>query len=145
MDHTSIPTIYFFLQMFGIGSVASVVLGKGDIGTFLSINFGWGIGCALGVYWSAGISGKMNEVHFIYEAMAQRYIYRDILSITTILMPFPLLLFKMYICYMYIYSCSDKFSILMVVQYRYFISAIFRPAYCSRSSSGYEKTLKLSI
>lgn len=47
----------FILMMFGIGSVACVVLGKGSYGTFLSINFGWAIGCCLGVYWSAGISG----------------------------------------------------------------------------------------
>ena len=45
--------------MFGIGSVAQVVLGKGAFGNFLSINFGWGLGCCLGVYWSAGISGKI--------------------------------------------------------------------------------------
>lgn len=43
--------------MFGIGSVASAVLGGGTVGKYLSINFGWGIGCALGVYWSAGVSG----------------------------------------------------------------------------------------
>ncbi|XP_066922144.1 aquaporin-9-like [Clytia hemisphaerica] len=47
----------FILMMFGIGSVASAVLGEGKVGTYISINFGWGIGCALGVYWSAGISG----------------------------------------------------------------------------------------
>ena len=44
--------------MFGIGSVASFVLGEGLVGSFLSVNFGWGIGCALGVYWSVGVSGE---------------------------------------------------------------------------------------
>lgn len=47
----------FILCMFGIGSVAHLVLGKGESGSYLSINFGWGLGVAFGVYWSAGISG----------------------------------------------------------------------------------------
>ena len=44
--------------MFGVGSVAHLVLGKGQVGTYLSINFGWGLGVTFGVYWSAGVSGK---------------------------------------------------------------------------------------
>lgn len=47
----------FILCMFGIGSVAHLVLGRGAAGSYLSINFGWGLGVAFGVYWSAGISG----------------------------------------------------------------------------------------
>ena len=50
--------------MFGIGSVASFVLGRGAVGTYLSVNFGWGIGCAMGVYWSAGVSGKPSMTSF---------------------------------------------------------------------------------
>ncbi|XP_065656976.1 aquaporin-9 isoform X2 [Hydra vulgaris] len=47
----------FILLMFGIGSIAQTVLGKGKFGGILSINFGWGIGIMMGLYWSAGISG----------------------------------------------------------------------------------------
>lgn len=47
----------FILMVFGIGSVAQFVLGRGQFGTFLSVNIGWGLGVTLGVFWSAGISG----------------------------------------------------------------------------------------
>lgn len=44
--------------MFGIGSVAQLVFGKGQFGNWLSLTFGWGIGVMLGVYWSFGVSGS---------------------------------------------------------------------------------------
>ncbi|XP_002162049.2 aquaporin-9 [Hydra vulgaris] len=47
----------FILLMFGVGSIAQVVLGKGKFGGILSINFGWAIGVMFGIYWSAGVSG----------------------------------------------------------------------------------------
>ena len=58
--------------MFGIGSVAALVLGKGGTGTFLSINFGFGLGCCFGVYWSAGVSGLSTIISFklTYNPMA---------------------------------------------------------------------------
>lgn len=47
----------FILIAFGLGSVAQFSFMKTGVQSFLSINFGFGLGCAMGVYWSAGISG----------------------------------------------------------------------------------------
>ncbi|KAI1907526.1 glycerol channel [Ophidiomyces ophidiicola] len=46
----------FVLILFGNGSVAQVVLSKGEKGDYQSISWGWGLGVMLGVY-TAGISG----------------------------------------------------------------------------------------
>ncbi|KAI1001192.1 hypothetical protein K3495_g7007 [Podosphaera aphanis] len=46
----------FLLVLFGIGSIAQVVLSNGTRGSWLSICWGWGLGAMLGVY-AAGISG----------------------------------------------------------------------------------------
>ncbi|EEP78744.1 conserved hypothetical protein [Uncinocarpus reesii 1704] len=46
----------FVLVLFGNGSVAQVVLSKGEKGSYQSISWGWGLGVMLGVY-TAGISG----------------------------------------------------------------------------------------
>ena len=43
--------------VFGVGSVAQVVLTHGEAGIYQSINWGWGIGVCFGVYVSGGISG----------------------------------------------------------------------------------------
>lgn len=43
--------------MFGIGSVAQMVLSRSKFGSFFSVNFGWGIGVTLGCYWAGGVSG----------------------------------------------------------------------------------------
>lgn len=45
------------LCAFGVGSVAQFVLAKQAFGGYLSVNFGWGLGVAFGIYWSGGISG----------------------------------------------------------------------------------------
>eukprot|EP00039_Didymoeca_costata_P000776 m.47228 g.47228 ORF g.47228 m.47228 type:complete len:93 (-) comp10466_c0_seq1:662-940(-) len=37
------------LILFGNGVVAQTVLSKGDNGSYLSINFGWGLGVAMGM------------------------------------------------------------------------------------------------
>ncbi|NXU64118.1 AQP3 protein, partial [Horornis vulcanius] len=47
----------FILMVFGLSSVAQVVLGKGSSGHYLSINMAFGIGVTLGVYAAGGISG----------------------------------------------------------------------------------------
>ncbi|NWU93408.1 AQP7 protein, partial [Upupa epops] len=47
----------FILMVFGLSSVAQVVLGKGDFGQHLSINLGFGIGVTLGIHAAGGISG----------------------------------------------------------------------------------------
>jgi MIP family channel proteins len=47
----------FVLIMFGAGVVAQVVLAGGNNGQYLSINIGWALGVAMGVYVSAGVSG----------------------------------------------------------------------------------------
>ncbi|XP_066473879.1 aquaporin-7-like [Tiliqua scincoides] len=47
----------FLLMLFGQGSVAQVVLGRGEFGQYLSINLGFGFGVMLGVHAAGGISG----------------------------------------------------------------------------------------
>ncbi|NWX14197.1 AQP7 protein, partial [Aegotheles bennettii] len=47
----------FILMVFGLSTVAQVVLGRGDFGQHLSINLGFGIGVTLGVHVAGGISG----------------------------------------------------------------------------------------
>ncbi|MBX7074637.1 MAG: MIP family channel protein [Pirellulales bacterium] len=45
------------LVTFGVAVVAQVVLGTGEFGTYLSINFGWGLAVAMGIYVAGGVSG----------------------------------------------------------------------------------------
>ncbi|XP_032069803.1 aquaporin-7-like [Thamnophis elegans] len=47
----------FLLMIFGLCSVAQVVLGKHKFGEYLSINLGFGFGVMLGVHAAGGISG----------------------------------------------------------------------------------------
>ncbi|NXU57557.1 AQP3 protein, partial [Turnix velox] len=47
----------FLLMVFGLSSVAQVVLGRGESGQHLSINLAFGIGVTLGVHAAGGISG----------------------------------------------------------------------------------------
>jgi MIP family channel proteins len=47
----------FVLILFGAGVVAQFVVSKGAAGSWLGINFAWGIGVAMGCYVSAGVSG----------------------------------------------------------------------------------------
>lgn len=47
----------FILMVFGLASVAQVVLSQAQSGNFLSINIGWGLAVMLGVYISGSISG----------------------------------------------------------------------------------------
>ncbi|XP_070543222.1 aquaporin-3-like [Ptychodera flava] len=47
----------FIFVSFGCASIAQVVLSRGEFGTTLNINWGWGFGIALGVQWAFNISG----------------------------------------------------------------------------------------
>ncbi|XP_033120628.1 aquaporin-7-like isoform X2 [Anneissia japonica] len=47
----------FILIAFGDGSVAQSVLSNSEKGGFLSINWAWGVGVTIGVYFASGISG----------------------------------------------------------------------------------------
>lgn len=47
----------FTLMLFGIGVVAQNVLSGGEKGSYVGINLAWGLGVAMGVYVSAGVSG----------------------------------------------------------------------------------------
>lgn len=48
----------FFLQVIGAGSVAQSVLSNETAGTFLSVNWGYGMAVAMGVWVSVGVSGE---------------------------------------------------------------------------------------
>lgn len=47
----------FVLMTLGLGVVAQVVLGKGELGGYLSINLVWGLAVVMGCYVAAGVSG----------------------------------------------------------------------------------------
>jgi MIP family channel proteins len=47
----------FLILVFGTASVAQKILSDGALGSALSIHLSWGLGVALGVYASAGVSG----------------------------------------------------------------------------------------
>ena len=52
-----------FAQIFGNGSVAQNVYGEGAYGTFLSVNWAWGIAVMMGVWVAGGVSGKSGSLH----------------------------------------------------------------------------------
>jgi MIP family channel proteins len=47
----------FMLITFGVAVVAQVVLGEGDFGDALSINFGWGLAVTMGILVAGGVTG----------------------------------------------------------------------------------------
>lgn len=49
----------YIMMSFGLGSVAQVVTGQGAFGHFISINLGFGLGVAMGVY----VGGKVSGAH----------------------------------------------------------------------------------
>ncbi|XP_030093026.1 aquaporin-3-like isoform X4 [Serinus canaria] len=51
----------FILMVFGLASVAQVVLGKGNAGQYLSINIAFGIGVTLGIYAAGAISDAIYD------------------------------------------------------------------------------------
>uniref|UniRef100_A0A8B9CEW2 Aquaporin 7 n=1 Tax=Anser brachyrhynchus TaxID=132585 RepID=A0A8B9CEW2_9AVES len=48
----------YILMVFGLSTVAQVVLGRGEFGQYLSINLGFGIGVTLGIHAAGGISAQ---------------------------------------------------------------------------------------
>jgi glycerol uptake facilitator-like aquaporin len=46
------------LQVIGNGSIAQSQLTNGEKGDYFTINWGWALGCSLGILISANISGK---------------------------------------------------------------------------------------
>lgn len=53
-------SLFLLTQVFGLSSVAQVVLGEGNSGQYLSINIAFGIGVTLGIYAAGGISGEQH-------------------------------------------------------------------------------------
>ncbi|EDV29452.1 uncharacterized protein TRIADDRAFT_51804 [Trichoplax adhaerens] len=67
------------VKTFGIGSVAQVVLGKGNFGDFLSINFGWGLGVTFGCYVAGNVTGAhMNPAMTIALAVYKKFPWRKV-------------------------------------------------------------------
>ncbi|KAK1174143.1 aquaporin-7 [Acipenser oxyrinchus oxyrinchus] len=47
----------FVMMVFGLGSVAQVVMGGGSYGDYFSINLGFGLGVTMGIHIAGGVSG----------------------------------------------------------------------------------------
>ena len=58
-------------QVFGIGSVAQMVLSNWKFGNFFSVNFSWGVGVMMGCYWAGGVSGKQPRRKFVFDVTAE--------------------------------------------------------------------------
>lgn len=69
----------FILLIFGMASVAQMVLSNWKFGNFFSVNFGWGMGVTLGCYWAGGISGAhMNPAVTLAFAVVKRLPWRKV-------------------------------------------------------------------
>ncbi|XP_072167305.1 aquaporin-3-like [Diadema setosum] len=69
----------FILIAFGDASVAQSVLSNGTKGGFLSINWGWGVGVALGAYFASGVSGAhMNPAVTLAFACLGRFPWKKV-------------------------------------------------------------------
>lgn len=70
----------FILVSFGAGVNAQHVLSRGSAGSFLTVNFGWGMGCAMGVWVSGGISGgHINPAVSLAMAIIGKFKFRKVL------------------------------------------------------------------
>lgn len=70
----------FVLIMFGVGVVAQVVLGNKNFGDYLSINIGWGLAVAMGVYVAGGVSGAhLNPAVTVALALHRGFAWRKVL------------------------------------------------------------------
>jgi len=69
----------FILLIFGVGSVAQMVLSGWKFGNFFSVNFSWGMGVTMGCYWAGGISGAhMNPAVTLAFAVVRRLPWRKV-------------------------------------------------------------------
>ncbi|TWU72826.1 hypothetical protein ED733_001589 [Metarhizium rileyi] len=66
------------LVLFGIGSVAQVVLSKGKSGDYQSISWGWGIGVMLGAYVSGKSGGHINPAVTLASCVYRRHPWRKL-------------------------------------------------------------------
>lgn len=70
----------FILIIFGVGVVAQVVLSGGSAGSYLSINVGWGLAVAMGVYVAAGVSGAhLNPAVTVALAVRRQFSWAKVL------------------------------------------------------------------
>ncbi|XP_058841981.1 aquaporin-7 isoform X2 [Acipenser ruthenus] len=51
----------FVMMVFGLGSVAQVVMGGGSYGDYFSINLGFGLGVTMGIHIAGGVSDALFE------------------------------------------------------------------------------------
>ncbi|HXE80951.1 MAG TPA: MIP family channel protein [Vicinamibacterales bacterium] len=73
----------FVLIAFGVGVVAQVVLSEQTAGTFLTINFAWGLGVTMGCYVAGGVSGAhMNPAVTLALALHRGFPWRKVLPYT---------------------------------------------------------------
>ncbi len=70
----------FVLIVFGAGVVAQFLLSDGKNGSYLSVNIGWGLGVALGIYISAGVSGAhINPAISVALALRRDFPWRKVI------------------------------------------------------------------
>ena len=70
----------FVLMAFGLGVNAQVLLGKSNAGDFFSINIGWGLGVAFGIYVAGSVSGAhMNPAVTLALAVFRRFSWKKVL------------------------------------------------------------------
>lgn len=70
----------FILIVFGVAVVAQVVLSRQTSGEYLSINFGWGLAVAMGVYVAGGVSGAhLNPAITLALAVHRAFPWRKVL------------------------------------------------------------------
>jgi len=74
----------FILIVFGVASVAQVVLSRNTAGTYLSINIAWGLAVTMGSYVSAGVTGAhLNPAVTLALAAHRRFPWSKVLPYST--------------------------------------------------------------
>lgn len=70
----------WILLIFGDGVVAQTVLSEGNNGSSLSINWAWGMGVVMGIYWAGGISGAhINPAVTVTMAVIGRFPWKKVI------------------------------------------------------------------